>query len=100
MNFFIFLFVINWWCLASIEGASKLVSGYILMVVISNRKGRIIANFNNCAGDMCDPLPVIMKNPTIGIKKYLGSPFASRCRSTCNVSYSFFHHNHSYLKGI
>ena len=44
---------------------------------------------------MCDSLPVIMKNSVIGIKKYLGSPFEFRCRSTCNGSYRFFHHNHT-----
>lgn len=46
-----------------------------------------------CVGNMCDPLPEIMKNPMIGFKKTLDSPFKFRCRSSCNGNYSFFHRN-------
>ena len=47
---------------------------------------------------MRDPLPVMSKNPAIGIKQNLCSPFEFRCRSTCNESYIFFHHNHTSKK--
>ena len=75
----------------------KLQVSLLYLYVLNLLENYYQADFNNCVGDKCDPLPKIMKNPASGIKKYLGSPFEFRCTSTCNAygSYSFFHRNHT-----
>lgn len=67
MNFLIVLFMVNWCYLAS----------------------------NQVAGITCNSQSQIMKNPRLGMKKRLGSVFEFRCKSKCNGSFSFFHHNHT-----
>ena len=45
---------------------------------------------------MCNPWPLIVKNPTEGMNKHLGSLSEFKCQSKCNGgNYSFFHYNHT-----
>ena len=47
------------------------------------------------AGITCNSQSQIMNNPRLGMKRHLGSVFEFRCKSKCNGSFSFFHHNHT-----
>ena len=47
------------------------------------------------AGITCNTQSQIMTNPTLGMKRRLGSVFEFRCKSKCNGSFSFFHYNHT-----
>ena len=94
MNFLIVLFMVNWWYLASNQAAGKLtVLMYVAMCssyVYSDYLATMVA-----AGITCNSQSQIMNNTRLGMKRRLGSVFEFRCKSKCNGSYSFFHHNHT-----
>lgn len=79
--------MVNWCYLASNQVAGKLI--LIICVECTDNVAMIVA------GITCNSQSQIMKNPRLGMKKRLGSVFEFRCKSKCNGSFSFFHHNHT-----
>lgn len=115
MTFWIAVFMIYWWCLASSVDAGQL----LLHEVTINMKSIMLSDHARdtyiqyytqvcihiltfywiivyIAPMECYPLTSIRRNPVMATTtKQFGSPFKFRCKSTCNGNYRFFHYNHT-----